>query len=70
MDQKFSEFSEFRDSDKSLKHEMGLNLQIISVSYWHCDSILSLTQKVTGSTNPLKNVIFFVAEFSEFSEKI
>ena len=24
MDQKFSDFSEFRESDKSLKHKLGL----------------------------------------------
>ena len=38
MEQEFTEFSELRESDKSLEHESGSCL--LHVSCWHCDSIL------------------------------
>ena len=64
MEQKFNEFSEFRESDKSLKHELGSIKDPVSymclagavVASW------SLTQEVAGLTN------IFVTEFAEFSE--
>ena len=34
------EFSEFREPEKSLKDELGVNLEILlSLSLWHCASI-------------------------------
>ena len=62
--QKFSEFNEFRESDKSLKHELGSIKDPVSymclagavVASW------SLTQEVAGLIN------IFVTEFAEFSE--
>ena len=38
MEWKFSEFNEFREYDKSLKHELGSCL--LHVSCWHCGSTL------------------------------
>ena len=32
MEQEFAEFSKFRESDKSLKHESELNLKILSLT--------------------------------------
>ena len=42
MEQGFTEFSKFRDSDKSLKHELGSILRscVSRVSCWCCGSIL------------------------------
>ena len=37
MEQEFNEFSEFRESYKSLKHDFGLNIKILSLP---CGSIL------------------------------
>ena len=52
MDQKFSEFSEFRESDKSLKHELGSieRSSLLPVSCWRW----SLTQEVAGLNNLFK----------------
>ena len=33
MEGKLSEFSKFRESDKSLKHELEVSLKILSVTY-------------------------------------
>ena len=56
MDQKFSEFSEFREYDKSLKHEMG---SILRSFLYRCltgavVASWSLTQEVAISNNVLK----------------
>ena len=42
MDQKFSELNKFRESDKSLKHELDSVLIsfLLPVSCWRCGSIL------------------------------
>ena len=60
----FAEFSEFRITDKSLKHELGSILRscLSHVSCWHCGSML-VSYTRGGS------VAFFVTEFTEFSEK-
>ena len=45
----FAEFSEFRETDKSLKHELGSNLQ--SLTYVLLGAVVacwSLTQEVAG----------------------
>ena len=56
MDQKLSEFSEFREYDKSLKHEMG---SILRSFLYRCltgavVASWSLTQEVAISNNVLK----------------
>ena len=49
MDQKFSEFNELKESDKSLKHELGsIYLSSIATCVW------SLTQDVAGSNHLFK----------------
>ena len=42
MEQEFTEFSEFRESDKSLKHELGSFPRscLSPVSFWCCGSML------------------------------
>ena len=42
MNQNFSEFSEFRESDKSLKEELGSiqRFSLLPVSCWRCGRIL------------------------------
>ena len=42
MDQKFGKFSQFRESDKSLMHELGLIKRFCFsyVSCWRCGSML------------------------------
>ena len=32
MEQEFTEFSKFRESNKSMKHELGYNLKILSLT--------------------------------------
>ena len=47
MEQKFSEFNEFSQSDKSLKRELGsMKRSLLShLSYWHSSSILVSTTR-------------------------
>ena len=47
MEQEFTEFSEFMESDKSLKHELGSILKILSLTCVLLAS-WSLTQEVAG----------------------
>ena len=66
MKGKSSDFSKFKESEKSLGHEFKdsvyyLCLAGIVVVSW------SLTQEVAGS---YLNIIFLVTEFAEFSENI
>ena len=70
MKWKFGEFSKFRESDKSLGHELGSILKILSshVSCFPYGSFLFLTNEMVGS-NPftvMKNSI--VTELCEFNE--
>ena len=60
----FAEFSEFRESDKSLKHELGSieRFEFSHVSCWHYGSILA---GLSHST-----VVTIVTEFTDFSENI
>ena len=68
----FSESSDFRESDKSLKHELGSIKDTVSfmclagtmVASW------SLTQEVIGSSPFTVMTNIFVTEFAEFSENI
>ena len=67
MEQEFTEFSEFEESDKSLKQWIGLNLKIMSltVSCWHCGSIL-VSYTRGGCFEPFTLMTnIFVTEFSE-----
>ena len=75
MQQEFTEFSEFMESDKLLKHELGSVLRscLSHVSCWHCGSIMvSYTRGGwVGGLNPFTLMTnIFVTEFSEFSENI
>ena len=56
---------EFRESDKSLKHELGSILKILSLTYPDVTVVASwsLTQEVAGSSR----FNDFVTEFVEFS---
>ena len=72
----FSEFTEFRESEKSLKHELGSEESAL-FELFLCGTVvesLSHTQdlEILGS-NPaifLFNFNFFLTQFSEFSESI
>ena len=70
MNQKFSEFNEFRESEKSLKHKLGKNLKILSVSSWRCgNNLVSNTRD--GRFEPYCcNHKYFVTKFGEFNENI
>ena len=57
MEEKFSEFSEFRESDKPLKNELSLTFAV--VASW------SLTQEVAGFNPFTVMTNIFVTEFSE-----
>ena len=70
MEQEFTESSEFRVSDKSLKHELGSVYRtcLSHVSCWCCGSILvSYTRGgwVAGSIHFTVIANIFVTEFSE-----
>ena len=45
MNQKFSEFSEFRESDKSMEHELG---SLLPVSCWCRGNYIGLSLPHTG----------------------
>ena len=72
MEQKFNEFNEIKESDKSMKHELeSIERSFVShVSCWHCGSISvyctrgSRLEPFTVMTN------IFVTEFAEFIENI
>ena len=72
MERTFTEFSEFKESDKSLKHELGAIKDPVShmclagtvVASW------SVTQDVTGLSPFTIMTNIFVSEFSEFSKNI
>ena len=75
MEQEFTEYREFRESDKSLKHEMGSfsRSRLQHVSCWYSGSILvSYTRCswVVGSSpfTVMTNII--VTEFNKFSDNI
>ena len=57
MDQKFSEFSELREFDKSLNHLLPVSGAV--VASWF------LTQEVAGLNNIFNIYNVFVTEFSE-----
>ena len=67
-----AKFSEFRKSDKSLKHEFQINLKILSLTcallaLWQHPYIIGGWE--AGSSHfTVTNI--FVAEFGEFSEDI
>ena len=70
MEQEFIEFSEFSESDKSLKHELGsISRSCLShVSFWHFRSILvSYTSGgwVAGVSPFTAMTNIFVTEFRE-----
>ena len=50
MNQKFSEFSEFRESNKSMKHELGsiLRSSLLPVSCCCCGNYIGLSIPHTG----------------------
>ena len=52
---KFSEFSKFRESDKSLKHELGCLSHVLC---WHCGSILVCYIEV-ASSSPFDDKYFY-----------
>ena len=64
----FVEFCEFRETDKSLKHELGFNL--LHVSYWHCGSMLVSYRRAgwVAFSSPF-NVIYFLSMNSPNSVK-
>ena len=70
----FAEFSEFRETDKSLKHEFGLNFKdpisqkCLAGTVVACQFLTPRGGWVAGSS-PFNVNFFFVTEFSEFSEK-
>ena len=65
MGQEFTEFTEFRESDKSLKHELGsMCLAGAVVASW------SVTQGMAGSSSFTVMINIFVIEFGKFSENI
>ena len=72
MEQEFTEFSEFRESDKSLKHELGQFKDPIAhiclagavVASW------SLTQRGGRFESFTVMINIFVSEFSQFIENI
>ena len=69
------EFTEFRESDKPLKHELASILRscLSHVPCWHCGSILvSYTRGgwVAGWSPFTVMADIFVTEFSEFIENI
>ena len=75
MSRIFTKFSEFSESDKLLRHEMGsIQCSCLShVSSWQCGSILISHTRggCVADSSPFNcNQIFFVAEFSKFTENI
>ena len=71
--QEFSEFSEFRESDKSLKHELiGVNLKTMSYMCLAVTVVASWSlAKEVADSNPFTVMTnIFVTEFAEFSENI
>ena len=61
------EFTEFREYDKSLKHEIG-RFCLSCVSCWHCGGILVYYTRggwVAGSSPITVMTNIFVTEFSE-----
>ena len=74
MAEKFNEFSEFKESDKSRKHDLELTQFDDSVSHMRLVRAVvaswSLTHEVAG-LNPFTIMItIFVTEFAEFNENI
>ena len=68
MEQEFTEFSEFRKSDKSLKLELGPVSHMCLVGAMAAS--WSLAQEIAG-LNPFSVMTLnFVIELSEFSENI
>ena len=65
-------FTEFRESDKSMKHELrSIQRPCLShMSCWCCASILVSYTRLAGSSpfTVMTNRSIFVTEFSEFSE--
>ena len=72
MQQEFSEFSKFRKSDKSLKHDWSRFKDPASHMYVTGTVVASwsLTQDVAGLNPFMGTTNIFVTEFSEFSENI
>ena len=72
---KFSQFREFRESEKSLRHELGSvqGSALLTVALWLSGTVsVSYTggPRFQPSYPPFGFLIFFVTEFSEFSENI
>ena len=65
----FIEISKFRESEKSLKHELGsiLGSSLLPVSLWH-SGITSVSCTKDSGFKYSNSFNYFVIEFSEFSE--
>ena len=73
MEQKFSGFNEIKESDKSVKHEMGSIEIYCLLTVCLVGTVVtsrSISQEVAGSSpfTVVKNI--FVTEFAEFIENI
>ena len=68
MEKEFSEFSKFREFDKSLKHELGsIKRSYLShVSCWHCGSILVLRTRIARfkSSSVMTNIFLSLNSLS------
>ena len=72
MEQEFTEFGKFRESDKSMKHEWeSIYRSCLShVSWWCCGNILVSNTRGARFEPFYHSNYYFVTEFAEFNENI
>ena len=71
MEQEYTEFSEFREFDKSVKHELGsIERSCLShMSCWRCGSILVSHTRVGWVVGPSPFTVMTNIFVSEYLEK-